>query len=199
MTCTSPVDLSRPRRPCWRLDRARLRHLCSHLAVAPRGPPTPPNAFARGIQRPTPNTQQVVRATQHPRSVGDTQRPISNTQRPKIFLPLRGIFLYGGCWDPAGCLGGRRRLVALVPSPLGAAAVRWGAAARSREVYQPGRRETGGGRATQRPFKRRTPGATLPRTQHPTSNTQRPPNTQHPTLGDCKPYRAPMATTTVPL
>ena len=71
--------------------------------------------------------------------------------------------------------------MALVPSPLGAAAVRWGAAARSREVYQPGRRETGGGRATQRPFKRRTPGATLPRTQHPTSNTQRPPNTQHPT------------------
>ncbi len=150
------------------------------------------NTTQRLRQRhPTPDTQHPTGGPCHPtpkirgghptpKSV-DTQRPISNTQRPKNFLPLRGIFLYRGCWDPAGCLGGRRRLGALVPSPLGAAAARWGAAARSGEVYQPGRRETGGGRATQRPFKRRTPGATLPRTQHPTSNTQRPPNTQHPT------------------
>jgi hypothetical protein len=47
-------------------------------------------------------------------------------------------------------------------------------------VYQPGRRETGGERATQRPFKRRTRGRPC-RAQHPTPNTQHPtPNAQHP-------------------
>ena len=38
---------------------------------------------------------------------------------------------YRRCWDPAGCLGGRGRLGGLVPSLLGAAAARWGSAARS--------------------------------------------------------------------
>jgi hypothetical protein len=54
-------------------------------------------------------------------------------------------------------------------------------------VYEPGRRETGGGGATLPPAQRPTPNAQAPNTQapnaqHPTPNTQHPtPNTQHPT------------------
>ena len=106
----------------------------SHLAVASRGLPTLPNAFARGIQRPTGGpchpTPKIRGKHPTPKSV-NTQRPKLNTQRPKKFLPLRGVFLYRGCWDPARCLGGRRRLGALFPFPLGAAAAGSGSAARS--------------------------------------------------------------------
>jgi hypothetical protein len=112
----TPGDLYLPRRPCWRLDQGRLRYLCSHLAAASWGPPTPPNAFAGGIQRPhhpTPNRWSVppnAHTTQRPKggpchptpkSV-TTQRPILNTQRPKKFLPLRGIFLYRGFQGSVG-------------------------------------------------------------------------------------------------
>ena len=88
--------------------------------------------------------------------------------------------------DPARCLGGRRRLGALVPSPLGAAAARsgsaarWGAAARSgggvpARAARNRRRES-----DPTPFKRRTPGrpCLAPNTQHPTPKH---PTPKHPT------------------
>ena len=108
MTCTSPVDLSSSIVPCCRLDQGRPRCSRSHLAVASRRTPTPPNAFTRGIQRPTPNAQHhptpspEASNAQHPtpnttqRPTGgpcnptpksvDTQRPKLNTQRPKFFF-----------------------------------------------------------------------------------------------------------------
>ena len=198
MTCTSPVDLSSSR---GTLLAPRSRQTAV-LALPPRcrlsaslqHHPTP-SPEASNAQHPTPktwsvppNAQQVVRATQRPISV-DTQRPILNTQRPKIFFRFAvssHIGSVGAPLRPRGVFRG------------------WGAARGSRtlpfgggggEVGVGG--EVGGGgeveerctsqggakpaarRATQRPFGSCTRGVTLPR--DPTPKTQRPtPNAQTP-------------------
>ena len=163
-------------------------------------------------RHPTPNTQRPTGGPCHPTpkirgrhptpKSANTQRPISNTQRPKNFLPLRGLFLYRGRWDTTGCLGGRRRLGAPSPLPFRGGGGEVGGRRRGRgrreEGYRPGPRETGGGRATQRPLKRWTPGrpCRTPNAQHPTPNTQRP---KHPTLANNSANTPSILATSIPL
>jgi hypothetical protein len=93
----------------------------------------------------------------------------------------------GPRWDPAGCLGGRRRLGALVPPPFGGGGGEVGVGGEVRGGGEVGGRCTSQGGAKQ--AARERPNALLsvgpggdpaaPNTQHPTPNTQRPtPNTQ---------------------
>ena len=132
-----------------------------------------------------PNAQKPWSVPPNAQNPLNTQRPILNTQRPKKFLPLRGASYIGRIETslaPHGGFGGRRRLGSLVRSVLGAAAARGGrrrggGRRRRREgVYQPGRRETGGERAIQRPNSSVGPGgdpAARP-------NAQKTPNAQTP-------------------
>ena len=168
-----PGDQYLPRRPfeAWMTLPAPRSRRAAVLGPPPRCRLSGPFETTQRLRQrhPTPNTQRPTGGPCHPTpkirgrhptpKSANTQRPISNTQRPKNFLPLRGLFLYRGRWDTTGCLGGRRRLGAPSPLPfrggggeVGVGGEVGGRRRGPKEVYQPGRRETGGERATQRPF-----------------------------------------------
>ena len=167
--------------------------------------PASSNTTQRLRQRhPTPNTQRPIlgpcaqtpnaQVCRHPTPNIEHPTPKIEHPTPKNFSSAsRYLLIWGGvgsCWDPAGVLGGGRRLGAPLPSLLGAAAARlgsaarWGAAARRRRGVPARAARKGRPESDPTPFLGRDPGATLPHTQRP--NTQRPiiGPSFHPTLAN---------------